>query len=82
MASVTHFIWPIPERGLAKRLHRIRAKTLVLWGAADKLISNIYAQDFATHIKSAHAELIPGAGHSPQFSDERAVLQTVRSFLS
>ena len=82
MASVTHFIWPIPERGLAKRLHRIRAKTLVLWGAADKLISNIYARDFATHIKSAHAELIPGAGHSPQFSDERAVLQTVRSFLS
>ena len=32
--------------------------------------------------KGHNAELIPGAGHSPQFSDERAVLQTVRSFLS
>ena len=35
IASTSHFIWPIPERGLAKRLRRVKAKTLILWGKQD-----------------------------------------------
>ena len=33
LASTSHFIHPIPERGLKRRLPRIKAETLVLWGA-------------------------------------------------
>jgi len=29
----TKFWWPIPDRGLDKRIHRITAPTLVVWGA-------------------------------------------------
>lgn len=31
-------LFPIPDRGLAQRLYRIRAKTLIAWGDSDKLI--------------------------------------------
>src|SRR5271166_4934300 len=32
MACTGKFIWPIPDKGLKKRIHRIQAPTLVLWG--------------------------------------------------
>ena len=33
------FVWPIPDKGLAKRIHRIVAPTLVIWGKQDALVS-------------------------------------------
>src|SRR5205085_10063665 len=35
--------WPIPDRGLRKRIHRITADTLVVWGNQDGIISPEYA---------------------------------------
>src|SRR5437667_4245384 len=34
-AAMAKFVWPIPDKGIRKRLHRITAPPLVLWGAAD-----------------------------------------------
>lgn len=41
------FCWPIPDRGLAKRLHRVTAPTLIVWGEEDGLFSVAYAEEFA-----------------------------------
>ena len=32
LSSIGKFIWPIPDRGLRKRIHRITSPTLLLWG--------------------------------------------------
>ena len=32
LAAVGKFVWPIPDRGLKKRIHRITMPTLLLWG--------------------------------------------------
>src|ERR1700722_139266 len=37
-------LFPIPERGLAGRLYRIKAKTLLIWGDSDRLVVPAYAQ--------------------------------------
>ena len=29
------FLWPIPDKGLKRRIHRIKAPTLIIWGEAD-----------------------------------------------
>jgi pimeloyl-ACP methyl ester carboxylesterase len=34
-AAMAKFVWPIPDKGLRKRLHRISAPTLLIWGDAD-----------------------------------------------
>lgn len=32
LACTGKFVWPIPDKGLKKRLHRIQAPTLIIWG--------------------------------------------------
>jgi pimeloyl-ACP methyl ester carboxylesterase len=81
LASASHFIWPIPERGLAKRLHRVKAPTLILWGAQDRLVPSAYAEDFAAKIAGARVELVAGAGHTPQFDQPAAVAARILEFL-
>jgi pimeloyl-ACP methyl ester carboxylesterase len=56
-------LFPIPERGLSTRLYRIRAKTILVWGDSDKLISPVYAEAFKKGIKGAELVAIPEAGH-------------------
>jgi pimeloyl-ACP methyl ester carboxylesterase len=82
MASILHFTWPIPERGLSKRLHRIEADTLLVWGAQDKLVPKIYAEDFGAALRRSSLEVIEGAGHTPQFAKAAAVLDSLHRFLA
>ncbi|HEY2068219.1 MAG TPA: alpha/beta hydrolase [Rhizomicrobium sp.] len=56
-------LFPVPDRGLAQRLYRIKAKTLLIWGDSDKLISPVYAQAFEKAIKGAELAAISEAGH-------------------
>ena len=75
------FVWPIADRGFAKRAHRIAAPTLILWGKADGIIAPAYAQEFARRISSARVELIDQAGHLPHLEQPQTVMKTVRAFL-
>jgi pimeloyl-ACP methyl ester carboxylesterase len=63
MACTGKFVWPIPDKGLKKRIHRIQAPTLVLWGKDDALVPAAYAQEFAARIPGARVEVIDQAGH-------------------
>jgi pimeloyl-ACP methyl ester carboxylesterase len=56
-------LFPIPERGLSERLYRIKAKTILVWGDSDKLISPVYAESFKKGIKGSELVAIPEAGH-------------------
>jgi pimeloyl-ACP methyl ester carboxylesterase len=82
LASTSHFIHPIPERGLKRRLRRIKAKTLILWGAEDALVPPVYAADFAALIPDAYAEIIEDAGHLPQIEQRKAVSELLEDFLT
>jgi pimeloyl-ACP methyl ester carboxylesterase len=56
-------LFPVPDRGLSSRLYRIKAKTILVWGDNDKLISPVYAQAFKKGIRGAELVVIPEAGH-------------------
>jgi pimeloyl-ACP methyl ester carboxylesterase len=56
-------LFPIPERGLSQRLYRITAKTVLVWGDSDMVVSPVYAQAFKHAIKDAQLVSIPEAGH-------------------
>lgn len=76
------FVWPLPDKGLRNRLHRVLAPTLVVWGEKDSLISSVYADDFVAAIADCRAVVIPGAGHIPQVEATDATYAAVREFLS
>jgi pimeloyl-ACP methyl ester carboxylesterase len=56
-------LFPIPERGLAERLYRVKAKTVIVWGESDKLIPPVYGPAFAEKIAGAKLVNVPEAGH-------------------
>jgi pimeloyl-ACP methyl ester carboxylesterase len=81
LACTGKFVWPIPDRGLKKRIHRIGAPTLIVWGQDDGVIAPAYAQDFAAHIPGARVELIDRAGHLPHLEQPERVAALVQTFL-
>jgi pimeloyl-ACP methyl ester carboxylesterase len=80
-ACTGKFVWPIPDRGLKQRTHRIVAPTLVVWGTGDRIIAPDYAKEFATRIAGARVELIDKAGHLPHLEQPDAVAKAVQGFL-
>src|SRR5262245_12745190 len=81
-ACTGKFVWPIADRGLKNRIHRIAAPTLIIWGKADGVIDSTYAQEFAHAIAGARVELIDKAGHLPHLEHGEVVGKMVRDFLS
>jgi pimeloyl-ACP methyl ester carboxylesterase len=81
LSMASKFLWPIPDRGLKKRAYRIAAPTLVLWGASDRLIPPVYADQFTAHIKDARLQTIEGAGHMLPYEQPNAFCNAVRAFL-
>jgi pimeloyl-ACP methyl ester carboxylesterase len=82
MGVASKFWWPIPDRGLDKRIHRITADTLVVWGREDRIISSEYAADFARLIRSARAEVLENAAHVPHLERFDVVPGMVSKFLN
>ena len=75
------FTWPIPDKGLKKRLHRIQAPTLVIWGRQDGIVPAIYAQEFTDRIAGARSVIVERAAHVPQLEQFATVSQIIRDFL-
>ena len=70
-------LFPIPERGLAQRLYRIKARTVVIWGDSDRLIPPVYAHGFKKAIAGAELVSIPEAGHMVVLEKPGVVAQAV-----
>ena len=63
LRTAAKFLFPIPERGLERRLRRITAPTLIVWGANDGLVPPLYAKLFAERIPGARLEILDRVGH-------------------
>jgi pimeloyl-ACP methyl ester carboxylesterase len=82
LASAGKFLWPIPDKGLKKRLHRLKMPTLVVWGASDGLIPTAYADAFRAAIPSSRVTILNGAGHLPMLEQREAFVDSVVRFLT
>lgn len=82
MGSATKFLWPIPDKGLKKRLHRIQAPTLLVWGKQDGMVPPVYANEFASRIADARIKLIDQAGHLPHREQREQVSALILDFLA
>jgi pimeloyl-ACP methyl ester carboxylesterase len=82
LGSTGKFVWPIPDKGLKKRLHRITAPTLIVWGEHDRLIPPLYADEFAQRIADSRIAIVEDAGHVPQLEQLDRVVPLVLEFLN
>jgi pimeloyl-ACP methyl ester carboxylesterase len=77
MTSVAKFIWPIPDKGLRRRLPRITAQTLVVFGADDRFVPAIYADEFAAAITGARKAVIADAAHMVPYEQTAEVVRLI-----
>jgi pimeloyl-ACP methyl ester carboxylesterase len=82
LGATGKFVWPIPDKGLKKRIHRIKAETLIVWGEDDALIASVYAQEFAARIARSRIEIIKDCGHVPQVERLEVLKPIVVEFLA
>lgn len=74
-------LFPVPNRRLSKRLYRLTAPTLLVWGASDKLIPPVYADSWKKLIPPAQLVTIEQAGHLPPYEQPEAFVAAVSKFL-
>lgn len=74
--AAASLVWPLGDRGLANRLHRITCPKLVLWGGQDELLPPALAERWGG------GEIIDGAGHLMEWDAPDEVATRLRAFLS
>jgi pimeloyl-ACP methyl ester carboxylesterase len=74
--------WPMGDRGLHKRLHRIRQPTLLVWGEQDAIVPPSYADRFAAGISGpTDVVIVPDAGHLCAVDQPTVTAKHVQAFL-
>ena len=81
MGATGKFIWPIPDKGLKKRIHRVQAPTLLLWGKEDRLVPPVYADEFTRRLPGARVQMVDQAAHAPHLEQPETVARIVREFV-
>ena len=80
--AAARLLWPISDTGLAKRLPRIRAPVMLVWGEGDRVVPFGYARRFADFLGGeARIERISGAGHLAELDAPDKVAHRVLDFL-
>ncbi|MDA0823246.1 MAG: alpha/beta hydrolase [Proteobacteria bacterium] len=75
-------IWPIPDKGLDKRIHRITAPSLVVWGENDALIPTAYGEIFKNALPNADLFWLSECGHEPPLEQTEKLSAEVASFFA
>ena len=81
LAMAGKILFPVPNRRVSKRLYRLTAPTLVLWGEGDKMIPPVYATRWAELIPQAKVVRIAGAGHMLPYEQPEAFVASLVAFL-
>ena len=81
-AAMAHLGWNpyLHDPKLPGRLHRITARTLILWGARDGVLPVSCAHQWAGLLPGAELKIIPEAGHLPLEEQAGAAVGAVLNF--
>ena len=63
LSTVAKFLWPIPDKGLRKRLHRITSETHIVVADGDRLVPPAHGKLFSDLITGSRLHTVEAAGH-------------------
>jgi pimeloyl-ACP methyl ester carboxylesterase len=81
--AAARLLWntAVPYRKLTSRLGRIKAPTLVVWGAEDRLLPLPLGEAYRRGIPGARLETLDRCGHLPPFEQPERFARLVLDFL-
>jgi pimeloyl-ACP methyl ester carboxylesterase len=80
LTTASKFMWPIPDRGLSRRLRYLASPTLVIHGGADGLIPAAYEKAWTGAAPRVRTAQIAKAGHLPMVEAEDDFISLVKGF--
>jgi pimeloyl-ACP methyl ester carboxylesterase len=80
-AAAAKFFSPDSDQGLEKRIHRIKAPTLLVWGAHDGLVNPSYGPVWQSLIPGSQLVVMPKAAHVPMLENADEFVAIVSKFL-
>jgi pimeloyl-ACP methyl ester carboxylesterase len=80
MGAMANYTWPIPDRGLGRRLYRIEVPTLVVGARSDAWIPAAYAEDFAAAIEGSSTAYLDGS-HMAPYEDPAGFARMIGGFI-
>lgn len=81
LAGAARFLWPIPDRGLQRRAHRLPSETLLVWGEQDSVVPLAQAELFRRAVPTARLEIVEGAAHLLHYQKPEEVATLLQSAL-
>jgi pimeloyl-ACP methyl ester carboxylesterase len=82
VGCTTKFAWPIADHGLGRRLHRVQAPTLIVWGREDAFVPVGYAREFGSRIAGSRVEVLDDCGHMVQADQPERSWTAISRFLA
>jgi pimeloyl-ACP methyl ester carboxylesterase len=80
-ASAAKFFAPDRDQGLEKRIHRIKAPTLLVWGQHDGLVNPGFGPVWQSLIPGSQLVIMPDAAHVPMLENADEFVTIVSNFL-
>jgi pimeloyl-ACP methyl ester carboxylesterase len=81
MGTAGKLLFPIPNRRTSKRLYRIKAETLLVWGKSDVLMPLAYGEKWRELIAGSRLVTIDEAAHMIPYEQPKAFTSVVTNFL-
>jgi pimeloyl-ACP methyl ester carboxylesterase len=84
MSAIAHYAWKpfMSDPKLEGRLRRVRARTLVVAAAEDRIVPRAHPERYAERIADARLVVVEDVGHALDVERPEAVAEVVMSFLS
>jgi pimeloyl-ACP methyl ester carboxylesterase len=80
--AAARILWPLGNTRLERRLPLIKAPTLILWGAEDRLLPTSYADAVVRAMRArTETRIIAGAGHLAELDKPDEVAAAILSFM-
>ena len=76
MGMAGKLLFPVPDRGLARRLYRVKVSTTLLWGTADALTPEPYLRAFEALIPHAKSYTVEG-GHMVHYEQTVKIVEAL-----
>ncbi|MHB8465687.1 MAG: alpha/beta fold hydrolase [Acidimicrobiales bacterium] len=82
LGTAGKILFPIPNRRLSRRLYRVRAETLLVWGAEDRYVEAVYADRWQSYLPAAKLVVIDDVGHMAPYEDPDRLAAEVAAFVT
>jgi pimeloyl-ACP methyl ester carboxylesterase len=82
LGTAGKMLFPIPNRRLSKRIYRLTAPTLLVWGESDKLIPPVYAERWQELVPHADLVTVAEAGHMAPVEQPDQVAAAIEKHIS